>query len=172
MPNGKTSARSLANAARLWTVLSVLIGSGLALLLYRHTQADVDTVAWRQFSSILASVAATMTGFLAAVTAVFYAVYQAPLMKTLQASGHARRILGHLFAGIAVWLLALLLALAACVPSDAFPAEELAIASIGMTIAGVLLFGPVGLSFWLVLAHINDEPAPKHDHVWDEKTVL
>ena len=63
-------------------------------------------------------------------------------------------------------------ALLACVPSNALPTTELCMAAIGLAASGVLSFGPIGFSFWLILINIHDEGKRPSGHDWVQPTKL
>ena len=172
MPKTKSTKTSVGRLGPLWIFLSLLVGMAVVSVVAPYAADGSREEAWRTFAGVLASVAATMTGLLAAVTAVFYAVYQAPLMKMLHETGHDRRILFHLFAASVVWLCSLLLALTGCIPGADLPVRMFALASLSFAVAGALAFGPIGYSFWTVLSRINSEPRKPSGHDWDSPTDL
>lgn len=155
----------------LVTLLSISIGFGSVFGLWSE-EAVVTPQDWRTFAGIVVATSATMVGFLATIAALLYAIDPSPLMQHVKGTGHIRRILFDLFAGVFVWIAALSTGLLACLPS--VQAVSLFVqTSLGFSIAGLLLFVPLGRSFWLLLtAPPVNKPSESQQHNWDEPTNL
>lgn len=166
-----TLGHSLDRLRPLWLALSIVLGAaaamGLAALTAGSTPGD-----WRTFAGVVASVSATMVGFLATVAALFYALSNTAVVQHLQARGLDKRIVFDLFAGTAVWLLSLLFSLVGCAPGDSVPTREFALIAASFSVSGVLVFGPIAYSMWLVLTHAGVPAKPKANHRWEDPADL
>ena len=155
----------------LVTLLSLTVGFGSVFGLWSD-EAVVTAQDWRTFAGIVVATSATMVGFLATIAALLYAIDPSPLMQHVKGTGHIRRILFDLFAGVSTWIAALATGLLACLPSVS-SVSSFVQTSLGFSVAGLLLFLPLGRSFWLLLTAPPATQAtelPKHD--WDAPTEL
>lgn len=166
-----TSKPSLDRARVVLVVVACVIGLlvGWASVLHTRGSTPPKIEEIRAFVSMLASLDATLAGFLSAAAALLYAVANTRLSAALRKSGHHRRIVIDLIVGMAMFIVGMLFASFA-----AFPAADLQQSTVvmllafscGSSAAAVFMLIPIGQAFWLLLTKIDtveDSATPSYD---------
>lgn len=146
--------------------LIVAIASACVWMLW-GVDFDAGRIDLRSAVGVIASVDATLVGFLVSAGALLYAVANTRLIRNLQRTGHFGRLVHNLCVDAGAFLVALIISLV-CLFLPAAPA--IAIGSVTLTklqfasyflvftnaVAFQLLL-PVGWTMWLVLTNIEPD---------------
>lgn len=126
---------------------------------YRYCPEAVIAETGRATAGVLAGACATLLGFLVSAGALIYAVSATALAQNLMRTGHLRNLLVDLFADIAVFLAALLLALGCLFLPQPSEGNEWMKIALSLTVAvsafAMLLLIPVGRKMWLLLSNLS-----------------
>ena len=136
-----------------------------------ETTAEVDKAidSFRAFVSMLASLDATLAGFLSAAAALLYAVANTQLSIALRKSGHHRRIVIDLLVGMAMFIIGMLVATLAAFPVNDWSLKtvrHLMSVACGSSAAATFMLLPIGHAFWLLLSridHLEDSTTSPYD---------
>lgn len=148
---------------RLEVSVALLVGGGGSIAFYKvPTLASLSD--YRALGSLVASVAATLLGFLIAALALLASVSQHWFIRNLQRTPHFSGILKDLYISSSRYLAALIAAfgmmLAPAPPgtSDVVHGSALHVATcvaLGLIVVATLTLIPVGKKFWLILINLR-----------------
>lgn len=146
-------------------MLSTIVGAAAGIAFYRWpTLSQVSD--FRTLGTTLASVAATLLGFLIAALALLASVSQHWFIRNLQRTPHFSGVLKDLYVSCAAFLLVLIVGIASLIapapdgPGPVLPHSALHVVIcllLGVTAGALVTLLPVGKKFWFIL--INLRPA-------------
>jgi len=129
------------------------VGSSLAIAYWLIGACAVSDEALRQGASAVASVGATMLGFVLAILAILVSLADRRLIRNMHKTGHFRSLVSRLFS-VAIYFGAVtVLALICLVLSDMILRTLLGV-SLGFTASSVLQLAIAGRTLWRVLERL------------------
>jgi hypothetical protein len=140
-----------------WDKFSLLLALLITWLAYRSGTIAAFTVDYkRSTAGSIASIAATMLGFLIAALAILASIAGQRLVRNMQRTGHYTKLLKLFFWSATAYLVTLIVATSALVlPPATVPALFIATCST-FVFSGLMLFD-IGYRFWLVLSNLTSD---------------
>lgn len=134
--------------------ISSLVGGFLVSKTFEVSMPDLQSSAeWSSFGGSIASVGATLLGFMLAALAILASINNTHLLEQMRKSGHYRELLHTLFLGS---LLMLACAVGGFVVMFGHtPTPIVFYALIALHFAVLMLVFDIGHKFWLVLSSLN-----------------
>ena len=139
---------------------------GVALWAY-GLPANLDAALARNAASVIASIDATLLGFLVSSAALLYAVANTRLVRNLQRTGHFTAVVRDLFIDSGAFLVALIVAMVCLLlpekSSDPNAEEVILYLRLGLhtliyfNAVAFLLLLPLGKQFWVLLTNLEPD---------------
>jgi hypothetical protein len=135
--------------------LGVLAASAVVAWHYDIALATTDASALVTVGGTIASIAATMLGFLLAALAVLASINHTHLVKMMRQTGHYSDLLLTIFCGCLLFMVCCSIGVALTFGLN--PPEWLRVGIVAIHVAAAASLTDVGRKFWLVLSHLRSE---------------
>lgn len=150
---GSSSSSMKSSDARIIGYVELAIGAAVsAIAIYAMEQLRPDAV--RTIASALSSIAASMIGFVVAAVAIVWSARDKTLLANMQKTGHYHDLVDELCYSVVLYLISMVVSVAALFLTDAWVFAITAIA-LGSGIFGTVLFISSGYKFYLVLHYLD-----------------